>query len=80
VKNKIINFNQHSATWIKIDGGEQYEASNMRTQNVRARAVHSGRGGGGGGNCFPTEKTIFTIFRMSLLINILYIFGAFFGI
>jgi hypothetical protein len=32
-------------------------------------------GGGGGGNC-PPDKTIFTIFRMSLLI-ILWIFGTF---
>jgi hypothetical protein len=35
--------------------------------------------GGGSGATAPAEKTIFTIFRMSLL-SILWIFGTFIGI
>ena len=44
--------------------------------NIQDRTQRGDRRGGGG-NC-PLEKTIFVIFRMSLII--LRIFGTFFGI
>ena len=53
-----------------------FQAPNIITiLNIQDRTQRGDRGGGG--NC-PLEKTIFAIFRMSLII--LRIFGIFFGI
>jgi hypothetical protein len=64
---------------LDYEGVECYWRRTKAKDQGRTQRGRGGGGGGGGGTTSPLENTIFTIFRMTLLI-ILWVFGTFFGI